>query len=59
MGQAGRVISNSGGTFGQNLPAGTYTLTPSKAGYYFKPESVDITLTRTGKKVRFKAYAVP
>jgi hypothetical protein len=59
MGQAGRGTSDSDGKFEQNLPAGTYTVTPSKAGYIFTPDSMDINLSKKGAKIKFKAIAAP
>jgi hypothetical protein len=61
MGQAGSSISGSDGNFEQNLPAGTYTITPSKAGYTFTPASMDINLLppKKGVKIQFKAYPAP
>ncbi len=59
MGQAGRATSDSDGKFEQNLPAGTYTITPSKAGYTFTPDSMEINLSKKGAKIKFKAIAAP
>jgi len=59
MGQAGAATSDSDGKFEQNLPAGTYTITPSKAGYTFTPDSKEINLSKNGAKIKFRANPVP
>jgi hypothetical protein len=59
MGLAGTATSGSDGKFSQSLPGGTYTVTPIKAGYIFTPDTVDISILKSGKKLKFKANAAP
>ena len=43
-----RTSTDNGGNFYfNNLPAGTYTLTPSKTGYVFTPSTFNVTSDRT------------
>jgi len=59
MGQAGSATSDAAGKFEQSLPAGTYTITPTKAGYTFTPDSKEINLSKGGAKIKFKGNPVP
>jgi hypothetical protein len=59
MGQVGRATSDADGKFELSFPAGFYTITPSKAGYFFRPASTDINLSKRGAKIKFKAIPAP
>ncbi|MGZ3537479.1 MAG: GEGP motif-containing diheme protein [Thermodesulfobacteriota bacterium] len=59
MGQVGRITSDADGKFELSFPVGSYTITASKAGYLFKPASININLSKRGAKVKFHAIPAP
>lgn len=52
-GTAAAVATAQGAYVFTNLPAGSYTLTPSLEGYVFSPSSVDLTLTNSDQQRNF------
>ena len=59
MSQVGMTTSGADGRFQTDLPMGQYIVAPIKAGYAFKPDTVEIDISKKGAKVKFKAYPAP
>lgn len=56
----GSVVTGAGGAYAfSGLVAGSYTVTPSLAGYTFSPTNIAITLTANSTANDFTATAIP
>lgn len=55
---SGSVPSDKNGAYSfTNLPLGTYTLTPTKAGVTFTPTTLNYTISNVGGNITFADFA--